>query len=110
MGCDYYIVKLLHVYYNDSNYLEVELQRTRGYYVEDPEDLDEDEEDSDERMNNYVSYTLTPKMKPIMIYNNGFSKPHFESKYKSLVENILITTYNRTWSEITKIIKVEERQ
>jgi hypothetical protein len=48
-------------------------------------------------------------MQPITIYDNGeFNKPTSEAKYKSIIE----TRMNRggkTWSEITKIIKVEVR-
>ena len=30
MGCDYYIVKFLNIYYNDIDYLVVELERERA--------------------------------------------------------------------------------
>ena len=44
MGCDYYIFKVLHIYYNDTEYLDVTLHRKRGYY--DYEEQDEDEADT----------------------------------------------------------------
>lgn len=100
MCCDYFILKLLHIYYNNSEYLEIELDRQRGYY-----DDDEDEEN----INTYIEYTLTPKTEIIVIYNNNnFNKPSLEEKYKTLVEN-KIRKYRKKWCEITKIIKVEER-
>jgi len=112
MGCDYYILKILQVFYNDNDYLEIELKRRKGYYV-DEDDLDEDEAEADynERTNEYIKYTLTPKMKPIIIYNNNsFSKPFFEKKYKSIVENVITNMYDKQWGDVTKIIKVEERR
>jgi hypothetical protein len=110
MGCDFYILKLLHIYYDDKEYLEVFLHRQRGDYIFN-EDSDEDvsDEDYDVRINECVKHALTPRMKPIIIHiNNVFTKSHFESKYKSLVENE-INKYDKKWSEITKIIKVEKR-
>lgn len=110
MGCDYYILKLLHIYYNDKEYLEVELDFKKGYFTDDDYDEDEDEEDYAEKMGEYINYMLTPKMKPIIIYiNDIFSKLSFEIKYKTLVENE-IAKHGKEWSEITKIIKVEERR
>ena len=32
MGCDYYIIKFLNIYYNDIDYLVIELDREKGYY------------------------------------------------------------------------------
>jgi hypothetical protein len=104
MGCDYYILKILHIYYNDNDYLEVELDKIRCYY----EDMyDEDEEDYEEKMNEYIKNTLTPRMKPIIIYNNRANQWN-EIKYKTLVENE-INKHGKTWNEIIKIIKVEVR-
>jgi hypothetical protein len=108
MGCDYYILKILHIYYNDNEYLEVELDRIRCYY----EDIyDEDEEDYDEKMNEYIKNILMPRMKPIIIFNNHenqWNKLDFETKYKTLVENEM-KKHGKAWNEIVKIIKVEVR-
>jgi hypothetical protein len=107
MGCDYYILKLLHIYYNDTAYLEVELNRERGYY--DEYQFDEDADDFEEKLNHHIEEMLKPKVGPIVIYNNNnFNKASCESKYKTLVENE-INKYDKKWSEITKIIKIEER-
>lgn len=107
MGCDYYIIKNLHVYYNDNDYLEIELERLRMYYDED--DYDPDEEDYEKKINEYIKNTLTPKMKPIVIYdNNNFRNLSLEEKYKALVENE-INKVDKKWCEITKIMKVEHR-
>jgi hypothetical protein len=106
MGCDYYIIKLLQIYYNDEDYLDIELERERGdYYWE----YDEDEDDYDEKVAAYKKDILTPRMQPIMIYNDGaFKKPMFETKYETLVKDEL-TKYGKNWTEITRIVKVEQR-
>ncbi len=106
MGCDYYIVKNLNIYYNDNDYLVVELNREKGYYNFE---YDDDEDDYEDKVNEYIKFCLTPEMKPIIIYvNNCFNKVNFEIKYKTLIENE-INKYGKKWCEITKIIKVEER-
>ena len=108
MGCDYYILKILHIYYNDNDYLEVEIDRERGYY--DDLQFDEDADDYDEKIHEYMKEVLIPKFGPVTIYNNNaFNKSSCESKYKTLVE-IEISKFGKEWSEITKIIKVEERR
>jgi hypothetical protein len=106
MGCDYYIIKLLRIYYSNNEYLDLELHRERGYYNYS---YDEDEDDYEEKVWQYKKYVLTPEMNPIVIYNNNsFHKIHFEDKYKSLVETE-INKHNKSWSEIIKIMKIEER-
>jgi hypothetical protein len=106
MGCDYYIAKCLNIYYNDTDYLVVELERKRCYYYFQ---YDEDSDDYDDKINEYIKECLTPEMKPIIIYSsNSFNKVNSETKYKSLIENE-INSYGKKWSEITKIIKVESR-
>jgi hypothetical protein len=111
MGCDYYIIKFLQIYYGDNECLEIELNRKQGYYIFD-EDSDEDasDDDYDARIDDYVKYVLTPKLKPITIYaNNNFSKPFFATKYKNLVENEISKT-GKNLSEIIKIMKTEQRR
>jgi hypothetical protein len=111
MGCDYYIIKALHIYYNDNDYLELELERKRAYYNYTYLDhLDEDDDDYDKHVEAYIKYTLTPEMNPIIIYNNHtFNKESSEIKYKNLVEDT-INKSNKAMSEITKIVKVEVRR
>ena len=85
MGCDYYIVKFLNIYYNKIDYLVVELDRERGYYNFQ---YDEDYDDYEYKENEYIKDCLTPEMKPIIIYtNNSFNKVTSEIKYKILIEN-----------------------
>jgi len=108
MGCDYYILKLLRVFYKDNEYLEFELEREKGYY--DDYQFDEDADDFDEKLNEHIAMALTIKMDPITIYTNGrFNKSSCESKYKTLVENELIR-YDKNWSDVIKIIKLEVRR
>jgi len=107
MGCNYYVLKILQIYYSENNYFEIELDRIRGYYNDDQ--YDEDEDDYEDKLQQYVKYTLTPKMKPILIYNNNsFNKLSSEKKYKTRVEKI-INSMSHNWSDITKIIKIEKR-
>jgi hypothetical protein len=107
MGCDYYILKLLRIYYSDSDYLEVELERERGYY--DDLQFDEDADDYEEKINEHIRQTLLPKTEPILIYSNGeWNKSLCETKYKGLIENEL-NIVNKNWQDVTKVIKLEYR-
>ena len=107
MGCDYYILKVLHIYYNETDYLDFELEREKCYYYY--HQYDNDEEDYEEKVNKYKEDILTPKMEPIMIYeNNNFIKLSFETKYKTIIDNE-INKNNMRWAHIHKIVKVEER-
>jgi len=106
MGCDYYIQKLLRIYFEDDDYLSFVVGTERGYYIDI---YDEDEEDYERKINDYIKECLTPKMKPIIIYNNGvFNKPTYETKYKYIVENFM-NDCGKKCSDITKIIKIEDR-
>lgn len=112
MGCDYYILKLLRIYYdngfNGSNeYLEVELDRERGYY--DDLQFDEDADDYEEKINEHIRQTLIPKTEPIFLYINGqWNKTSCETKYTALIENEM-TNIGKKWSDVTKVIKLEYR-
>ena len=106
MGCDYYIVKVLHIYYNEIDYLDFELNRERGYYYYQ---FDKDEENYEDKVSEYINDILTPKIKPIMLYeNNNFIQLSFETKYKTIVDNE-INKNNMRWDHIHKIVKVEKR-
>jgi hypothetical protein len=108
MGCDYYILKLLRIYYNDVEYLEIEINRKNGYY--DNIQFDEDANDYEEKLDEHIKEVLKPTIDPIVIYsNNNFNKSSCKSKYESLVNNE-INKHNVTWNAIKKIIKVEERR
>ena len=51
MGCDYYIIKFLNIYYNDIDYLVIELDREKGYYNFQ---YDEDCDDYTDKENEYI--------------------------------------------------------
>ena len=105
MGCDYYIVIKLYIYFNNNeyNYLTIELERYKGYYSYN--EYDEDEEKLDE----YIKSVLRPTIKPIVVYdNNNFKKLSFQTIYKYLIEE-KINEHNKKWSDVKKIIKVERR-
>lgn len=107
MGCDYYIMKVLHIYYDYNKFFSIELERIRQYYIDLK--IDSDEDDYEEKINEYYKSTLTPEMKPILIYeNNNFIKLSFDTKYRHIIEDELYER-GKQWNEIIKIIKVEER-
>ena len=109
MGCDYYISKVLRVYYNTIEYLSIEIDRKKGYFSDIIWDEDEDDEEYDRKQEEYLKDVLTPKTKPIIIYNEGaFNKSNTETKYKSIIEERL-NICGKKWSDIIKIIKVEVR-
>ena len=98
----------MHIYYSETDYVEVELTRERGHYDDLP--FDEDADDYGEKVSEHIREMLTPKTEPIVIYNNGrFNKLSCAEKYSTLIENE-INQRDKTWSEITKIVKVEKRQ
>lgn len=109
MGCDYYIDKNLHIYdYNDKVISYINLEHNRGYFF-DYSLLDEDEDDYDKEVAKEIKRILQPSMEPITIFiNNTFCKTSFEKKYKKLIDYELII-YNKTWDNVNKIIKKEER-
>jgi hypothetical protein len=107
MGFDYYIIKVLQVYYSETEYFDFELERQRANFYNDL--YDEDEDNYDEKLEAYKKSMLTPQMEPIIIYSNGvFNKPSCERKYKSHIE-YEIKYIGKNWSDIIKILKVEKR-
>jgi hypothetical protein len=108
MGCDYYIVKVLHVYYQDGDF-EIEVERQRRYFDYENENFDEDEDNYEEKLAEYKRGVLTPCIPPITIYaNKAFNKELTEYKYKELVEAEL-SNRSIEWSALKQIIKVELR-
>jgi hypothetical protein len=108
MGCDYYIVKVLQVYYHNGDF-EIEVERQRRYFDYENENFDEDEDNYEEKLAQYKRGVLTPCIQPIHIYtNNTFNKPLSEMKYRGLVETEL-SNRNIKWSALKQIIKVELR-
>lgn len=107
MGCDYYIIKVLQIYYEHNEYLEFELNRERSYYRY--EDFDEDADDYEVKLKEYIKNCLTVQIEPIVLYKDGaFNKTLSEIKYKTLVEN-QINKYDIKWHNVIKIMKVEKR-
>lgn len=109
MGCDYYIDKDLNIYdHNNIIFSYINLEHERGYYWFSSL-LDEDEDGYDNELSQYIKDKLEPNMKPILIYSNStFVKLSYENKYKKLIEDDL-KLYDKTWNDVNKIIKVENR-
>jgi len=106
MGCDYYIAKVLYIYYNNIDYLPIELYRDScDYYY----DFDIEDIDYEKKINEYKNNILISQFQPIILYDNcSFKKKTYENKYKLLIENE-ITRYHIKWNDIIQIIKIEER-
>jgi hypothetical protein len=116
MGCDYYILKVLQVYYQNGvgvgvgvGDFEIEVERQRRYFDYENDNFDEDEENYEEKLAEYKRGILTPCIQPITIYsNNTFNKELTEIKYRELVEHEL-SDRSIKWSALNKIIKIEIR-
>ena len=107
MGCDYYIAKVLYIYCKYDNYYPIELYRDRGDYYYD---FDTDDKDYATKVMEYKKKVLTPEIPPIVLYDNGrFRNIECAIKYTELVTNEILQCYNKTWNDIMKIVKVEER-
>jgi hypothetical protein len=113
MGCDYYIVKELEIYFLFKiPPLCIEVERENGYFFFD---FDNDDPQYDELEKEYIKQKLTPTMTPILLFDNGaFTNERYEEKYKRVIENKL-KRYNecnqdhKEWKHIRQICKVERR-
>jgi len=107
MSCDYYyITKVLYIYCKYDNYYTIEIYRNRrDYYY----DFDIDDKDYATKVIEYKEKMLTPGIPPIVVYDNGtFKNIHYAKKYALLVTKE-IAQQHKTWKDIVKIVKVEER-
>jgi len=106
MENSYFILTVLNIYYNNTDYLQliIEKKEQNFYCYADEDDIMyEDEVIENRKRSLYVS------KKPILIYNNkNFYKLLCETKYKARIEEF-INESGRNWDDITKIIKVEEK-
>jgi hypothetical protein len=115
MGCDYYIYKYLKINFGCIFPIYIQLEKDRGYFDFNL-DLDEDDPDYNKKYKKYVKETLTPNMKPIIIYEkNEFVNSNLENTYKLLV-NEELNRYNRSqainidWKDILHIKMIETRE
>jgi hypothetical protein len=107
MGERFYILQVLNIYYNETEYLHLVIKATTGYFYCycDEDDIMYDAEVIEDRKR-----ALIVRKKPILIYvkDKGFNKPLCENKYKVMVENYIIK-YHKTWDDVMKIVKVEKK-
>ena len=102
----YHALTVLRIYYNETDHWKLILEKKDLYhYIHgDEDDPLYEEQILKDRKRHLDVYT-----NPIMIYNNNiFIKPLCEVKYKHLIDKF-ITKYGKTWSNIIRIVKVEER-
>lgn len=106
MDNSYFTLTVLNIYYNNTEYLQLIIdKREHNFYCYADEDdiMYEYEVIESRKRSLYVSKN------PILIYNNkSFNKLLCETKYKARVEEF-INESGRNWDDITKIIKVEEK-
>ena len=128
MGCDFYIYVYLEIHHiNGISYYE--MPTIRGYYCDlECGIYDSDDDENDYYYNsteyntlyeNMIKLCLTPR-KPVVIYsNNSFSKPNFEMKYLSIIQdkinNIYVEKYRRfkdtgTFTSIDQVIKITKKE
>ena len=94
MGCDYYINTYLKINFQSISPFHIQLEQQNGYF-----DLDED----DPNYAKYITESLTPHMKPIIIYEkNQFVNSILENKYKLLIHNEL-DIYNKFHENIIEL-------
>ena len=117
MGCDYVISKMLYVHYcnsgekmdgeMDTKFFVIELSRIGAYFVDDFFDIYDPDYEAKLRENE--AKQLTPNMQPIVLYEDGrFKTALYESKYKQMIETEM-SVYDTQWSDIIKVVKMEER-
>ena len=107
MGCDYYIEKGLSILLQNNKCLWIILERNKGYFMHDY--FDEDEDGYEEKMKKDIEEYLTPKMNPIVLYEeNEFLKEVFKVKYYRMIEECILQ-HNYTWKDVLSVKKVEER-
>ena len=103
-----WLKKIVNLFDGVVNFLTFEIDNQKGYYYIS---YDEDDDDYEIKVNEYIKKCLTPSIEPIIIYdNNKFIKPTYETKYKYIVEQFMEHYGNgKKFNNITKIIKVEDR-
>jgi len=128
MGCDFYIYVYLEIEHNKgTSYYE--FPTIRGYYCDlECGIYDSDDEENDYYYNsteyntlyeNMTKLCLTPR-KPIVIYdNNSFTKPNFEMKYLSIIQDKInhryVEKYHRyndtgTFTTIDQVITITKKE
>jgi len=106
MDNTYFSLTVLNIYYNNTEYLQliIEKKEHNFYCYADEDDIMYEDEVIENRKR-----SLAVCKKPVLIYyDKNFNKLLCEIKYKARVEKF-INEHGKNWDDITKIIKVEER-
>ena len=90
MGCDYEIITKIRIYFNETDYVDIELKREFKYY----------HHDYHSNYKEYIKNILTP-LNPIII--NIDDELYFELMDNPHVKDVI--KYNdKMWEDITKMI------
>lgn len=104
----FYVLTLLRVYFRgeDTDHLDLVLDKKVFKFYHD---VDPDDSNYEEKVENIRNMYLKVYTQPITIYETpNFNKPLCEEKYRNLVQD-LTTKNGKTWEDIVKILKTEER-
>ena len=102
MGCDYYVIKLLKITYKNKDEKEIELHREPNYFPDVDNEYDSDEPSYIEYIHDIQEKYLTPKMEPILLYEDGdFTRETYRTKYLDRISDI---------ENVDTIYKIEKRQ
>lgn len=116
MGCDYYIIKLLKITFNDDEYYyekpfdfsTIELDRNRCYFPEIYDEVDSDDSYYDEKIqkiqNKYNDYLIVTYEPRILYENSQWKNEKICEKYKQILKENNYDLY-----KIKSIIKEEVR-
>jgi len=105
----YYVLSLLRVHFRgeDTDHLDLVLDKRVLKFCYDS--ADPDDSNYEEIVEKIRNMRLTVYAQPITIYETpNFNKPLCEEKYKPLVQD-LASKNGKTWEDIVKIVKLEER-
>ena len=98
MGCDYFIIKYLHVELQDSSNMNIELEQIRKYYDWDPSDTEDINFDKEWEI---YTKSILSEVNQKIIYENG---DWLDDEYITTIPNHISLT------NIIRITEIKERK
>ena len=114
-SCDYYIEQNLYIYYNDNKCNYINLYKDDAYYndlyYDDDFNMDILNDTSYMlRLEKIKQYHLVSKKSPILIYSDHtITDLYLFNKYKYKLEFKMVNDGYAKWSDVNKIVILEER-